>query len=150
MTADLLPEVLDRIRSANKAELRRLWARHLRAPCPHNPVMLRYSLAWHLQAQIYGGLSVQTRRRIQALLSAYERDPNHRPQGIAPHKPGTEYVRIWKGAIHRVRATTEGFEYEEVVYATLSAIARKITGTQRSGPEFFAARARTSRKASPG
>jgi hypothetical protein len=39
----------------------------------------------------------------------------------------------------------EGFLYENKTYTSLSVIARKITGTQWSGPEFFGTRPRIGR-----
>jgi hypothetical protein len=71
---------------------------------------------------------------------AFSLDPEFRPEGVAPLKPGTEFIRVWNHHSHRVRVTTQGFIYQWLAYNSLSEIARKITGTRWSGPKFFAVR----------
>ena len=78
-------------------------------------------------------------------MHAFERDPDFQPPGVAPYKPGTEFLRHWKGTVHRVRVTTHGYEYQGEIYASLSIIARRITGTQWSGPSFFGTRPKPAR-----
>jgi hypothetical protein len=54
---------------------------------------------------------------------------------------GTELVRLYAGVEHRVHVLADGeFEYAGTRYRSLSMIARKITGTQWSGPLFFGLR----------
>jgi Protein of unknown function (DUF2924) len=137
MRAAELSRLLRQISAANSTELRALWAQHGSGPCPAPALLCRYSLAWQLQARVYGGLSGSTRRRLQELSRAFERDPEFKPPGVAPLQPGTEYLRHWKGAVRRVRVTAEGYQYEARTYQSLSEIARHITGTQWSGPKFF-------------
>jgi hypothetical protein len=50
---------------------------------------------------------------------------------------GTRLVREWQGRTHHVSVQSEGFDYEGRTYRSLSAIARHITGTPWSGPQFF-------------
>jgi hypothetical protein len=52
-------------------------------------------------------------------------------------KAGTRLLRQWQGVTHTVTVTAAGFTYKNAHYRSLSAIARKITGTQWSGPKFF-------------
>ncbi len=52
-------------------------------------------------------------------------------------KPGTWLSRTWHGEVHQVIVLESGFEYRGVRYASLSAIASKITGAKWSGPRFF-------------
>ena len=51
--------------------------------------------------------------------------------------PGTQLVREWQGVIYQVHVLQSGFEYGGKTYSSLSAIARHITGSARSGPLFF-------------
>ena len=54
---------------------------------------------------------------------------------------GTELVRLYTGVEHRVQVLADSeFEYAGTRYRSLSMIARKITGTQWSGPLFFGLR----------
>jgi len=52
-------------------------------------------------------------------------------------KPGTRLVREWQGRSYDVLVLDDGFSWQNTRYRSLSAIARKITGTAWSGPLFF-------------
>ena len=52
-------------------------------------------------------------------------------------KPGARLVREWRGRIHTVTVTEDGFEYTGTSYPSLTKIANKITGGHWSGPRFF-------------
>ena len=54
--------------------------------------------------------------------------------------PGTRLLREWQGETHQVTVVVAGFEYGGTLYKSLSAIARRITGTPWSGPLFFGLR----------
>ena len=51
--------------------------------------------------------------------------------------PGTLITRMYKGRQLQVRVVTGGFEYEGELFKSLSAIAKKITGSHWSGNKFF-------------
>ena len=51
--------------------------------------------------------------------------------------PGTRLVREWHGRTHHVDVIEDGFVFEGKTHASLSAIARQITGARWSGPRFF-------------
>ena len=51
--------------------------------------------------------------------------------------PGTVLVREYKGNSVQVRVLDRGFEFEGEVYRSLSAVAKKITGTHINGFNFF-------------
>lgn len=132
-----LQQLLDHAAQCSLEELAVLWKAHLNGPCPTHPVIRRYSFAWRIQAQAQGGHSIQTRQRLRALEGSFDRDKNFRPEGVAPLKPGTEFVRVWNGDTYRVQVTTLGYMYDGSPYKSLSEIARLITGHHRSGPKFF-------------
>jgi hypothetical protein len=54
--------------------------------------------------------------------------------------PGTRILRVWKDERHEVHVTETGYLWQGRGYGSLSAIARQITGTRRSGPAFFGLR----------
>jgi hypothetical protein len=137
MTSSELATLMAQVPNCTPRELSELWRRHFGIAGPDHELIRRYLLAWRLQARVFGGLSVATRRRLKDLDAAFAHDAEHRLEGVAPLKSGTEFVRIWKGHTHRVRVTSEGFAYEGKVYKNLSQIARRITGTRWSGPKFF-------------
>jgi len=51
--------------------------------------------------------------------------------------PGTLIKRMYKGRQLQVRVVTGGFEYEGELFKSLSAVAKKITGSHWSGNKFF-------------
>ena len=51
--------------------------------------------------------------------------------------PGTVLVRPYKGARLQVRVLQAGFEYDGLVYRSLSAVAKAITGSHCNGFLFF-------------
>lgn len=52
-------------------------------------------------------------------------------------KPGARLVRDWNGETHEVLVTEDGFQWNGKTWASLSVIAREMTGTRWSGPRFF-------------
>ncbi len=51
--------------------------------------------------------------------------------------PGTVITRPYKGATLQVRVLETGFEFEGEVYKSLSAVAKKVTGSHCNGLAFF-------------
>src|SRR6266481_6675521 len=52
-------------------------------------------------------------------------------------KTGTRLMREWQGRTYEVVVLDDGFSWQGTRCKSLSAIARKITGTAWSGPLFF-------------
>ena len=101
-------------------------------------------IAWKVQEQRFGGLSEVAKRRIDELIAELhvpltgERTVRAKVQSHNGNLvTGTMLTRVWKGReIHATR-TEEGWECESVVYRSLSAVAKAITGSHMSGPAFF-------------
>ncbi len=93
--------------------------------------LLRRALAYRIQADRLGGLS----RKIEKLLRA----DSLRAAENAHRRliPGTQLVREWQGQMHVVDIVERGFRWRDERFDSLSAVARKITGTRWSGPRFF-------------
>jgi hypothetical protein len=95
-------------------------------------------LAYRIQELAYGGLSPETR---SLLADTYQRHGtiirSNAPSPTDAILPGTCLLREWRGIVYRVTVCAQGFEYAGRWYASLTAIAREITGTKCSGPAFF-------------
>jgi hypothetical protein len=93
-------------------------------------------LAYRIQELAYGGLKPATRGRLDALADAL--DPKAARKGVV-NSPvvGTQLIREWRGAEHKVTVLPDGFEWEGRRYKSLSAVARAITGTRWNGLTFF-------------
>jgi len=124
------------------AILRARWRGEFRCdpPSAFGPDLLRRSLAYKLQADAYGGLSAATRRELDRLAAAIEKNPTARLSLPRRIKPGSLLVRTWKGKSHRVTVLARGYQYQDRTYDSLSQIARAITGTRWNGPRFFGLR----------
>jgi hypothetical protein len=96
-------------------------------------------LAYRIQELAYGGLKPATRAKLDALADGL--DPKQaRKRTPARLIAGTRLCREWHGVEHVVTVLQNGFDYEGRRYASLSAVARAITGTRWYGPLFFGLR----------
>lgn len=120
------------------SSLRREWRRLFRSDPPQlsRDLVLR-ALAYRLQEREHGGLSKATLRRIAAQTKELRAEDPDRPEPRARLRPGARLVREWRGRSHTVTVIEEGFEYDGKTYASLTPIARTITGAHWSGPRFF-------------
>ena len=115
-------------------DLRKEWrARYGAPPTLRSVDLLKRMLAWRVQADCMGGLDRKLVRQIIALGKAKGR---RRPV----LSKGVKLAREWQGQVYEVEAREDGFLYDGEVYASLSSIARKITGTRWNGPRFFGLR----------
>lgn len=114
-------------------------------------------IIWRLQANAEGDLSERAKRR--ALELANDADlrtkapPAPKPTSATANRtvtrkvhlngnrrlpmPGSVITREYKGESLRVNVLADGFEFEGETYKTLSALAKKITGTHTNGFLFF-------------
>lgn len=56
---------------------------------------------------------------------------------MPPPAPGTRLMREWNGRMHVVDITEDGILFDRKLYRSLTAVAKRITGTHWSGPRFF-------------
>lgn len=105
----------------------------------HNRQFLERRIAYRLQEAEFrkanASLLDRNKRRIADLVETgkvRKRDRDYRPAA------GTVLTREYKGVVYRVVATADGqYEFQGRTFASLSMIAREITGTRWSGPLFF-------------
>jgi len=118
-------------------DLRSIWrARYGAPPTLRSPEILALMLGWRLQADHEGGLAADLRRALRRPISEIA-DKAPRPNS------GTVLVREWQGIRHTVTSQADGcFLYDGQTYASLSEVARRITGTRWNGPRFFGLRGR--------
>ena len=98
---------------------------------------MRKALIFELQCKHLGGHSEAVRRQLRAGVG-------FRAQPTPGLSLGTQLVREWNGRVYRVDVTAEGFEMDGQTYASLSAVAKRITGAEWSGPRFFGLKKLTS------
>jgi hypothetical protein len=121
---------LTALKPMSRAELRAAWTRQVRSTPPNvSTGLLRLALAHHLQSKVLGGITKAMDRKLQEIAVG------HAAERVTP---GTRFVREWRGKVHVVTVTDDGhYHWQDRNWASLSMIARTITGTQWSGPAFF-------------
>ena len=109
---------------------------------------LRRRLVWGLQARRFGGLTDQTKARIQEVIAALGLSLEGRKRTVSvalarPKRrrhlaPGTILVRQWHDREIRVTVREDGtLEFDGGIFRTLSGIAKHVTGQHWNGNLFF-------------
>lgn len=126
------------------AQLRSMWRDTFKDPAPDiGPDLLRRGIANRLQERVHGSLTGATKRDIERLRKRVERTGKAGAKHAISLKTGTRLVRSWNSKSYHVLVCDDGFEFEGRHYASLSHIAREITGAHWSGPRFFGLRKRS-------
>ena len=145
MTTDTIPARLAALKTTTTPDLKALWRDLFDSePPPFNRRYLESRLAYRIQELSYGGLKLETVRRLERLGEELDGGDRRKSRVRADLRPiaGTRLIREWQGVEHVVTVTNDGFEWQGRPYKSLSAIARGITGTRWSGPTFFGLKSR--------
>ncbi len=145
--SEALARQLAELENTSTAELRARWEQAIKRSVPKRASrdLLRRALAYHMQEQTEGGLSKSTRRRLAKLAGLNGKNREAMSLHRVRLKPGSRLIREWRGEVHRVTVLDDGFDWRGTRYASLSQIARAITGARWSGPLFFGLRKTGSR-----
>lgn len=121
-------------------------------PVSNNRTYLWRRIAYRMQELEFGSLPDEARTKLEELIK--EHDPINavamraeKPSEEAVKKkpfrdrrlpiPGTIVTKNYKGLKIEVTVLEKGFEYKNVVYKSLTAIAKEITGAHWNGFLFF-------------
>ncbi|SHG55743.1 DUF2924 domain-containing protein [Bradyrhizobium erythrophlei] len=148
MSREELEAEIEQIRSLPIDEVRALWRQTFKSqpPVALGKDMLGRMIAYHIQEKALGGLSRASLR----LLDDFERGKPAIETAHRRLKPGTVLVREYQGERHSVVVASDGFVWREETYASLSVVARLITGTNWNGPKFFGMRLNGGKADKPG
>lgn len=139
---DNINDQLKTLQRASPKDLHEHWTRVFGSDPPrwkHSDSLVR-AIAYRLQEKALGGLKAATARRLTRLANSLAEAPDVLNRVTPRVKPGTRFVREWRGDTHCVTAIDQGFTYLGKKYQSLSEVARAITGTRWSGPRFFGLR----------
>lgn len=142
------------LRDLSYPELYELWAKQYGTPPPKGTrrLLLERSASYWLQVKRFGGLRASARRALKSAMMEVEAMSRAKATCLpieeqgrnasfksspAALQPGTRLLREWNGKQHLVEVLEDGFAFEDQVYRSLSAIARRITNAHWSGPRFF-------------
>jgi hypothetical protein len=136
-----------RIRSLGIDDLRASWQRKFErsVPAALSKALMSRMLCFKIQEEVFGGFGRATQKRLQAYANG-KGDEGRQARHL---KPGTELLREYQGERLKVIVTEDGFVFEGKSYASLTSIARKVTGTNWNGPRFFGLRMSDDRLSSP-
>ena len=97
--------------------------------------LLVRGIAYAIQEQEHGGLTRAERKALAAMARGNAAPtPGHL-------RTGTRLYRSWQGITHEVLVLENGYCWQARTYASLSGVARAITGSRWSGPRFFGLKA---------
>lgn len=125
-------------------ELKQRWTEAFGIPAPKHisRQFLIKAVAHHLRERAGQGLSAKAKRRLREIAAAI-REGRDDAISLGPRiKPGTRLVRAWQGRSHIVDVLADGFDWQGTRYASLSAVAKAITGTNWNGYAFFGVKRR--------
>ena len=118
-----------------------------KSPRVKNREWLWKRCAWKLQEERYGGLSAVAKQRLEVLVAEIDllveenrrcvSGPLRMKTRARKDKVGTVFTRTWHGREIRVQVVEGGYEWDGVLYTSLSAVANAVTGSHWSGRRFF-------------
>ena len=152
MSDDIRAEI-ERLRGMSVPELlERYTELHGSAPRCKNRTWLWKRCAWKVQEHRYGGLSGAAKARLEQLINEIDLPVEEKRRRVTGRRRGrngrrslsvgTVLTRVYKGREIRVCVVETGFEYDGELFRSLSAIAKRVTGSHWSGRLFFNLRSR--------
>lgn len=133
------------LRELDTDSLRERWRILSTGKPPPTRQALLQRLIYRVQEIAFGGIAPGTRERLKAIADADEGKANGSNNVESP-VAGTVYRRLWRGEEIVVMATPNGFECRGRQYASLTAVARAVTGQHLNGKLFFGVTKRERRK----
>jgi hypothetical protein len=110
--------------------------------------LLRVTLAYAIQEKAFGALGRDATRRLAAMARSGAANVGQHGSNAAGEltasarvprriKTGSRLIREWRRVIHEVVVVPDGFLWAGTVHASLSTVAKQITGTSWNGWRFF-------------
>jgi hypothetical protein len=132
-------EALSRLPQFSLGELRQQWRVLYKADAsPHlSRELLLRAVGYRMQEVALGSVRPERQRQLRQFAQQLNESQEVRIRPRPELKPGTRLVREWQGRTYEVVVLDGGLSWQGMSYRSLSALARKITGTAWSGPLFF-------------
>ena len=132
-------EALSRLPTLEIGELREQWRGLYKTQAPPNLShdLLVRAVAYQMQQLAGGGARPEPRSQLLRIAQQLKQTGEGTIRARPNLRPGTRLIREWQGRTYDVLVLDDGFSWQNTYYHSLSALARKITGTAWSGPLFF-------------
>ncbi len=134
---------IERIAAMGRTELLRQWPEYFDVPPPPrgSPEFLRMALAWRVQTERSGASTLRMDRQLRRIGESIAEGRTPRALDDRPKaRGGAILVRSWRDKTYTVTVSDKGYVLDGVTYRSLTQVARKITGTNWNGPQFFGLR----------
>jgi hypothetical protein len=134
-----LASLLASIENSNIEAVRQFWRQRWgEPPKVRAGDILRRAAAERLQEEAYG-IDREHDEQLASLVRRHR--PGQKPKvGAPPYQAGTRLTREWQGVLHEVTVISGGYVWQGQRFASLSKVAREITGVRWNGPRFFGLR----------
>jgi hypothetical protein len=128
---DASREALSRLPKLDLRELREEWRFLFKADASAHlsRELLIRAVAYRMQEVALGGLRPEPQRQLRQIAQELKQTGEAVKRFRQQLKPGTRLIREWQGRTYEVVVLDDGFSWQGTRYRSLSAIARKITGT---------------------
>jgi len=136
MVQQHLREKLEELEAFDTEALKTRWRELYGADPPKglSAKLMRRAIGFELQVRAHGGLRPAIRKELRKSLNGCASVEEKLAKQIAP---GSRLIREWHGDVHVVDVVEDGVTWNQKSYASLSAVAREITGTRWNGRKFF-------------
>ena len=136
MVRQQLREKLEELEAFDAEALKVRWHELYGADPPKglSAKLMRRAIGFELQVKAHGGSKPAIRRELQKTLNGSASAEAKLARQITP---GSRLIREWHGDVHVVDVVEDGVTWNQKSYASLSAVAREITGTRWNGRKFF-------------
>ena len=134
-----LEQELGELETLSRRALVDLYQDLLKGPPPKglSRKLLILSIGYEMQAKRYATRRPKVRARLERGSARRQENGSVRPGRARTLQTGMRLMREWNGITHRVDVDEQGLVWQGKHYASLSAVARAITGARWSGPRFF-------------
>jgi len=148
-SADEVQQEIAHLRDLDASALRLRWREVTGKPVAVGlkGELLIKALAYAIQEKAFGGLSLTATKRLQTIArdaKTSKASPTAEGRSSAPPRrqlmQGTRLIREWQGVMHEVIVIPDGFLWQGATYASLSTVAKAITGTSWNSWVFFGAK----------
>lgn len=134
----------ERIKKLNQGKLQQLYERALIVYPDSGGQISRKERQnlFFIQAELFGGVDTKLKGTLENIGETLVKKPEKRKKAIDYNMPsaGSVIVKSWKDKQLEVKILEDGFEYEGMIYSSLSKLAKEVAGYAVSGPIFFGLR----------
>ncbi len=136
MVQQHLREKLEELEAFDTEALKTRWRELYGADPPKglSAKLMRRAIGFELQVRAHGPCKPAIRKELRKALSGSASAEAKLARKITP---GSRLIREWHGDVHVVDVFEDGVTWNQKSYASLSAVAREITGTRWNGRKFF-------------